>query len=39
MRTLHFFIIIIINVIGEIKNSAINYECQDYHMNDKGEKL
>lgn len=28
-----------INVIGEIKSSAIKYESQDYHMSDMGKKL
>lgn len=28
-----------INVIGEIKSSAIKCECQDYHMSDMGKKL
>ena len=28
-----------INVIGEIKSSAIKYECQDYHMSDMGKML
>lgn len=34
-----FFIMSVINVSSEIKSSAINYECQDYHMINRGGKL